>query len=167
MTNTMSTMSTMSTGETEAAGASRYLAPGWGTRRVMNPVMAGLVRLGVDVKGARELQVRGRTSGEWRTTPVNLLVLDGEHYLVSPRGHTQWVRNVRVAGGGRLRTGRRTQEFTATEIADADKAPIVRAYLDQWAFEVGKFFEGIDASSSDETLTAAAPGFPVFRVQLT
>ncbi|MEO6570607.1 MAG: nitroreductase family deazaflavin-dependent oxidoreductase [Ilumatobacteraceae bacterium] len=161
------TENTTGTNATNDDGTSRYLKPGWGTRRVMNPVMAGLVRLGFSVKGARELQVRGRTSGEWRTTPVNLLVLDGHHYLVSPRGHTQWVRNVRVAGGGRLRTGRRTQEFLATEIPDADKAPVVRAYLEQWAWEVGQFFDGIDASSSDETLTAAAPGFPVFRVSLT
>lgn len=161
-------MDAMSTNTGTKPGATpRYLEPGWWTRRVLNPAMAGLVRLGLDLKGARELQIRGRTTGEWRTVPVNLLTLDGRRYLVSPRGHTQWVRNLRVAGGGRLRSGRRTDEFTAIEVADADKAPVVRAYLEQWAFEVGKFFEGIDADSSDEKIAAAAPGFPVFRVSLT
>jgi len=142
----------------------RYLAPDWATRHLFNPVMLGMVKLGVPIRGARELHVRGRSTGEWRHVPVNPLTVDGHRYLVAPRGETQWVRNLRVAGGGRLRLGRRFEEFTATEIADADKEPILRAYLRAWAFEVGKFFEGVDAESSDDELAAIASGFPVFRI---
>ena len=99
-----------------------------------------------------------------RPGAVNLLVGDGERYLVAPRGHTQWVRNMRAAGGGELRVGRRTEVFTATELADADKPAVLRAYLERWAFEVGRLFDGLDASSSDEAILAAAPGFPAFRL---
>jgi deazaflavin-dependent oxidoreductase (nitroreductase family) len=144
----------------------RYLAPGRLTRTVMNPFVAGLVRLGFSVKGACELHVRGRRSGEWRTTPVNLLELDGRTYLVAPRGHTQWVRNLRAAGEGRLRRRRRIRDFTATELADEAKPEIIREYLRLWAFEVGAFFDGLTADSDDAEIAAVAPGFPVFEIHL-
>ena len=64
----------------------RYIKPGWFTRHVFNPAVNGLTKLGISVWGSRELRVRGRTSGEWRSTPVNLLTLDGTQYLIAPRG---------------------------------------------------------------------------------
>ena len=103
-----------------------YQQPGWFTRNVFNRVVAGLTRLGVSVVGSRVLEVRGRSSGQWRRNPVNLLRLEGSRYLVAPRGHTQWVRNLRVSGEGRLLLGRRQESFAATEIADDDKPPILR-----------------------------------------
>lgn len=142
----------------------RYLAPDFLTRRVLNPVMRGLTRVGISVLGSRELRVRGRASGEWRATPVNLLTLEGQRYLVAPRGTTQWVRNIRAAGGGELRLGRRTEAFQAVEVADADKAPILREYLRRWKFEVGKFFPDLGDNPADEQMNAIADGFPVFRV---
>jgi deazaflavin-dependent oxidoreductase (nitroreductase family) len=144
--------------------APRYVEPGWFTRHVFNPAVALLTRAGVSVWGSRELRVRGRTSGEWRTTPVNLLTLDGQQYLVAARGHTQWVRNLRVATTGELRVGRRTEAFTATEVADADKPPVLRAYLKRWKAEVGVFFDGVSADSPDPELQRIAPDHPVFRI---
>ena len=143
----------------------RYLAPDWFTRRVFNPLVARLTKWGISLKGSRILEVRGRSSGEIRTTVVNLLTVDGVRYLVAPRGETQWVRNLRADdGAGTLRVGRRTEAFTATELADDDKAPILRAYLRAWAWEVGTFFDGLKADSPDADIAAAAPGFPTFRI---
>jgi len=96
--------------------------------------------------------------------PVNLLTLDGTQYLVAPRGHTQWVRNLRVAGDGELRVGRRVQAFTATEVGDDDKVEILRAYLKRWKAEVGVFFGGVSAKSPDDELRRIAPDHPVFRI---
>jgi deazaflavin-dependent oxidoreductase (nitroreductase family) len=142
----------------------RYLEPDGFTKRVFNPLVAWLTRRGLSVAGSRELRVVGRTSGQVRTTPVNLLELDGTRYLVAPRGTTQWVRNLRAAGEGELVVGRRRERFHGVEVADADKTPILREYLQKWAWEVGRFFEDIDADATDEQLAAAAPGFPVFEV---
>lgn len=142
-----------------------YVEPGWFTQHVFNRIVRRLTRLGISVWGSRELRVRGRRSGEWRSTPVNLLVIDGERILVAPRGTTQWVRNLRVAGHGELRVGRRVEAFTATEVASADKAVILRPYLQRWKAEVGVFFDGVDASASDEELVAIGPKHPVFRLQ--
>jgi deazaflavin-dependent oxidoreductase (nitroreductase family) len=148
----------------DATAAPRYLVPDWFTRKVFNPAVAGLTKLGLSVKGSRILEVRGRTSGEVRTNVVNLLTVDGVRYLVAPRGETQWVRNLRAAGTGALRVGKRRETFTATELPDDAKPAIIRAYLKAWAWEVGRFFEGLKADSSDAEIAAVAPGFPVFRV---
>lgn len=142
----------------------RYIAPRRGDR-LGNWLIRTLVRLGISVWGARELRVPGRTSGVMRSTVVNLLDLDGTRYLVAPRGTTEWVRNVRAAGGGELRVGRRSERFRAVEVPDADKIPVLRAYLEKWAFEVGRFFEGITKDSSDADLAPVTGGFPVFVVQ--
>jgi deazaflavin-dependent oxidoreductase (nitroreductase family) len=134
------------------------------TRRIANPIMAGLTRAGMSIKGSRVLHVQGRRSGDWHTVPVNPLTVDGRQYLVAPRGETQWVRNMRVAGGGRLQLGRTTTAFTATEVLDADvKAPLLQAYLRTWRSEVGMFFDGVDADSLD-ALRAVASGYPIFVI---
>lgn len=142
----------------------RYLAPDWFTRHVFNPAVAGLTSMGVSIWGSRVLEVRGRRSGEWRAVPVNLLTVDGIDHLVAPRGHTQWVRNLRAAGEGRLKLGRRVTAFTATEVPIDQRVPILRAYLRRWSWEVGRFFDGVDAGSDDATLTTIAPNHPVFVI---
>lgn len=144
--------------------ATRYLGP-TGIDPIVNKIANLLPKLGISIMGSRLLAVRGRKSGEWRTTMVNVMTAaDGARYLVAPRGHTQWVRNLRVAGDGELRLGRKAEAFTATEIADADKVPLLRLYLEKWGWEVGKFFEGVDKNATDAELASIAPGFPVFRL---
>jgi deazaflavin-dependent oxidoreductase (nitroreductase family) len=126
--------------------------------------VASVTKMGISVYGSRVLFVRGRKSGEWRSTPVNPLSYEGKRYLVSPRGHTQWVRNMRAAGGGELRVGRRVERFTATELPDDAKPALLREYLRRWKFEVGTFFEGVGPDASDEKLREIAPGYPVFQI---
>jgi deazaflavin-dependent oxidoreductase (nitroreductase family) len=141
-----------------------YQRPGWFTTNVLNRLVAALMRIGVSVYGSRLLEVKGRKSGVWRQTPVNLLRYDGADYLVAPRGHTQWVKNLRSSGHGRLRVGKRTQPFTAVELADNEKPPLLRAYLKKWKIEVGAFFGGVGPDSSDDELRRIAPDHPVFRL---
>src|SRR4051812_78590 len=144
--------------------AEHYQRPDWFTEHVFNPLVALLTRMGVSVAGSRVLEVRGRKSGEPRRTPVNLLTVDGARYLVAPRGHTQWVRNLRARGDGRLLVGRRAEPFTATEVTDDEKPPLLRAYLKRWKWEVGMFFAGVGPDSSDDELRRIAPDPPVFRI---
>ena len=150
---------------TTTAAPDRYLAPDRFTLKVMNPTVAWLARHGISLLGSRELRIVGRKSGIVRSNVVNVLDLDGRRYLVAPRGTTEWVRNLRAAGEGELRIGRRVEAFTPAELDDADKLPVLRAYLRKWAWEVGQFFEGVDKASSDAELDAIAPGFPVFVVR--
>ena len=141
-----------------------YRAPGWLTRYFLNPQMALASKLGVSIRGSRILAVKGRKSGQWRTTPVNLLVHDGRRYLVSPRGQTQWVRNLRAIGTGELRLGRRAESFRGRELGDDEKVKVLRAYLRKWGVETGIFFEGTGPKSSDDEIRAIAPKHPAFEV---
>jgi deazaflavin-dependent oxidoreductase (nitroreductase family) len=152
--------------ETESPATAHFerKRPGWFTAHVFNPVVAAFTRLGLSLLGSRVLEVRGRSSGQPRRTPVNLLTLDGERYLVAPRGETQWVRNLRASGEGRLLLGRRNEPFTAVEVGDEDKAAVLRAYLKRWKAEVGVFFDGVGPDSSEDELLTVAPKHPVFRL---
>ena len=161
----MSTTTNTAATTTSPAKATRYIKPGKSTN-VFNNTVARLTRLGISVWGSRVLYVRGRSTGELRSTPVNLLTVDGTRYLVAPRGTTQWVRNVRAADGeAELRVGRRTEHVRAIELADDDKPAILRAYLKRWKMEVGVFFDGVDARAPEAKLLQIAPGYPVFRVE--
>jgi deazaflavin-dependent oxidoreductase (nitroreductase family) len=151
---------------TSTSTTDRYLAPST-SDDLFNRLVGWLVRRGVSVAGARVLAVRGRTSGAWRTNVVNPMDLDGERFLVAPRGRTQWVRNLQAAGTGELRVGRRVEVFEAEEVADADKGPVLRAYLDRWGWEVGRFFDDLSKDSDDAAVAAVAPDFPVFRLSTT
>ncbi len=142
-----------------------YDAPDAFTRRILNPLVAWATRRGISVFGSRVLEVRGRRSGEWRATPVNLHVVDGQEYLVAARGETQWVRNLRAAGEGRLRLGRRTWAFEAVELVDDDAKPeILRGYLERWGWEVGRFFGDVGPEDDDAELRAVAHRHPVFAI---
>jgi deazaflavin-dependent oxidoreductase (nitroreductase family) len=143
-----------------------YRQPGWFTRNVFNRLVARLTRLGVSIWGSRVLEAPGRKTGVPRRVPVNLLVHDGHEYVVSPRGHGQWVRNVR-ANDGRLDLllGRRRTSYVAVEVADADKVEVLRAYLRRWKAEVGVFFDGVSASSTDDEIRAIASNHPAFELR--
>ena len=146
-------------------GTSHYRKPGWFTRHVFNQAVVGATRLGLSVWGSRVLEVRGRKTGEPRRTPVNLLTYGDRTYLVAPRGEAQWVRNVRAAAGRLdLLLGRRRTHYLATELPDAEKVPVLRAYLGRWKTEVGVFFDGVGPKSTDEEIAAIAPKHPVFAV---
>jgi deazaflavin-dependent oxidoreductase (nitroreductase family) len=103
------------------------------------------------------LAVRGRTTGAWRTVPVNLLKLDDAWYLVAPRGETDWVRNLRAAGTGELRRGSRAKPFRASEVPDEQKPPVIDAYLARWGYQVKGQFQQLPNPADH----------PVFRIEPT
>jgi deazaflavin-dependent oxidoreductase (nitroreductase family) len=141
-----------------------YHEPDWFTSHVFNPLVAGLHRLGIGLQGSQTLAVRGRKSGEMRTNPVNPFELEGRSYILAPRGTTQWVRNLRVAGEGELRKGRKVRRFHATEVPDSEKLPLMRLYMEKWSWEV-KGFLGIDADASDEEIRRILPDHPAFLLR--
>lgn len=129
-----------------------------------NRLVGGLVKLGIGPRSMRSLSVRGRSSGKWYSTPVNVLELGGSRYLLAPRGVTQWVRNLRAAGAGELRRGRSVETVRAAELPDEVKPVIIQAYLQRWHSQVKRFFPGMDASTPLEKLLARAGDYPVFEL---
>jgi deazaflavin-dependent oxidoreductase (nitroreductase family) len=142
-----------------------YQRPGWLTRNVFNRIVAILTRAGISVLGSRVLEVPGRRSGEPRQVPVNLLNFEGKEYLVAARGETEWVRNLRAAGGHLdLLLGRRREHRHARELPEDERVPVLRAYLKRWKAEVGVFFQGVGPDSSDQEIRAIASKHPVFEL---
>lgn len=115
-----------------------YLRPPLFARRVFNPVA---MRLGIS--GTQALSVRGRRSGQVRRVPVIPVDRDGVRYLVSPRGETQWARNLRAAGEGELRGRRGVERFRATELPAGERAPVIAAYRAVAGRAVASFFRAL------------------------
>jgi deazaflavin-dependent oxidoreductase (nitroreductase family) len=125
-----------------------YQRPSWFIRKIANPLIE---KLGM----ATTLTVRGRNSGEPRRVPVNVLELDGDRYLVAPRGNTEWVRNLRAAGEGQLERGGKSERFRAVELPDEAKPPILDAYLARWKSQVAAQFAALPDAADH----------PVFRIE--
>ncbi len=146
---------------------SRYQRPPWIVQHVANPLVAFLAgKLGMNLRGAWVLTIPGRKTGAPRSVPVYLLELNGERYLVAPRGNTEWVRNLRAAGRGTLRKGEQELSFQAEEIPDDQKPPVLRGYLRQWRKETAAQFGGRGPDIPDEELRRIAPNHPVFRLRV-
>jgi len=131
--------------------------------KLFNRTFGFLVGLGIGPAHIHLLEVRGRKSGKLYRTPVDLLTLNGKRYLVAPRGQTQWVRNAEAAGEITLRRGGTGQQFRIRAIPDAEKPPILKAYLDSFKAEVQRYFS-ISAGSPAEAFSAVASDYPAFEL---
>ena len=131
--------------------------------RVFNRGFGWLVGLGLGMKHNYLLQVRGRKSGKWYSTPIDLLEMDGRHFLVAPRGLTQWVRNAEAAGEVTLKRGGFRQSFALRAIPDADKPAYLKEYLDRFRTTVQRYFPVV-AESPAKAFAAYAPNYPVFEL---
>ena len=134
--------------------------------RGFNRAVRWLADRGLNLAGAQTLTVRGRKTGAPQRIPVNPLRFDGGEYLVAARGHTRWVGNARVTPLAQLRRGRRRRDVVLVEVPVAERAPIIRAYLDRWGWEVGRFLPpGLGTDDDVTTISAHADDIPVFAVQ--
>jgi deazaflavin-dependent oxidoreductase (nitroreductase family) len=141
---------------------SRYRKPGSLTR-LLNRIAGWGANLGVTPASLVSLEVRGRKTGEIRSTPVTPIEVDGRRYLVAPRGETSWVRNLRAVGQGTLRRGRNKEAFTAEEVAIDERATIIQAYVKKQPAMVQREFH-TPADGSTEAFQAIAEHHPVFRI---
>jgi deazaflavin-dependent oxidoreductase (nitroreductase family) len=135
--------------------------------RAANAVIRWLAELGISIAGTTALRVRGRKSGKPRAVVVNLLTIDGAEYLVSPRGNTQWARNVRAAGVVEVGPRWRRRLAQVSEVGDAAKPEVLRRYLARWYWQVKAYVGGLTPDSTDEQLLAGAPTIPVFALEPT
>jgi deazaflavin-dependent oxidoreductase (nitroreductase family) len=133
--------------------------------KAANTFIRWLAESGISIAGTRALRVRGRKTGKVRGAVVNVLTADGVDYLVSPRGTTQWVRNVRAAGAVEMGPRWRRRRLHATEVADSAKPELLRQYLDRWYWEVKGHVAGLTPDCGDDQFRAAAPLIPVFALR--
>lgn len=131
--------------------------------RLFNSVIGALVRVGIGLPNMRLLEVRGRKSGKLYTLPVDVLSHEGKLYLVAPRGRAEWVRNAEASGSVRLLRGRWVEQYQLRALCDAEKPPILEAFLDRFRREVQRFFP-LPAGSPADAFAALASRYPVFEL---
>lgn len=131
--------------------------------RVVNRAFGILVGLGIGLPHNHLLRVRGRTTGRTFSTPVNVLTFGGRRWLVAGRGRTQWVRNAEVAGEVVLQKGRRRRRCRLRPVPDADRPPVLSAYLTRFRPTVQRYFP-VPAGSPPEAFAGLAARYPVFEL---
>ncbi len=131
--------------------------------QVMNRVMSRLASLGLTPSDTVRLEVKGRRSGQTRSAVVTWVEQEGQRYLVSPRGESEWVRNVRAAGGEAVIRHRGRQTVRLEEVPPGQRAAIIHAYLNKtWRATQSHF--GVDRKAPLEEFERIAALHPVFRV---
>ncbi|PYN36710.1 MAG: hypothetical protein DME01_06945 [Candidatus Rokuibacteriota bacterium] len=131
--------------------------------RVFNRAFGALVGLGLAPRDYYLLQVRGRKSGRVYATPVSLVTLHGVRFLVAPRGRTQWVRNAEASNEVVLKRGSSRRRFRVRSLADADKPPVLLAYLERYRSVVQRYFP-VSAGSPARAFAEIAARYPVFEL---
>jgi hypothetical protein len=143
--------------------APSYLRPG-AVERILGRILAFLVWIGLIRGHFYVLEVRGRKSAKTISLPVDPLDLDGRRYLISPRGESNWMRNVRSAGEVVLARAMRRHRYAVRELPPCKRPPVLKAYLDRFASEVQRFFP-VPKGSAVEAFNDLAPRYPVFELQ--
>jgi deazaflavin-dependent oxidoreductase (nitroreductase family) len=132
--------------------------------RLINRAIGALVGLGIGLPHMRVLEVRGRKSGKLYSLPVDLLSEGDKLYLVAPRGETEWVRNAVVAGEVTLRRGSQAARYRLRALSDAEKPPILKAYLDRFRREVQRYFP-VSAGSPPAAFIPHVARYPAFELE--
>ena len=127
-----------------------YLRPPFFVRRVFNPLA---MRLGLS--GTQTLIVPGRSTGAELRVPVIPVEVGASTYLVSTRGESDWVRNLRAGGKGELRTKSGAAPFAATELPAEERPPVIAAYRKKAGKMVDSYFETLPDPADH----------PVFRIE--
>ena len=131
-------------------------------RRLLNAAVKPLARLGLAGKRTHVLTVVGRRTGKRYSTPVSLVFLDGERWLVAPYGEREWVKNARATGWVDLTRARKTERVHVHEVGPNRAAPVLRAYLRSTPV-TAPFFD-CKRSAPLEKFAEEAHRHPVFRL---
>jgi deazaflavin-dependent oxidoreductase (nitroreductase family) len=139
-------------------------APPWVP--LITPVVKPLLAAGVPLGFNGLITIRGRKSGEPRTTPVAIVDVDGRRWVWCPWGEVNWVRNLRAAGRATINVRGETEEVTARELAPSERIPFFRDVLGRVARGIPfgmtfiRIVDGVDLKDPEE----AAEGRPVFEL---
>ena len=129
----------------------------------MNRSMSWLAQAGLTPSDTVTIEVKGRRSGQTRTNVVTSVDVDGVTYLVSPRGNSEWVRNVRAAGGETMIRHRGRKRVRLEEVPIDQRAPIIKAYLAKTWRATQQHIE-VDRNAPVEEFQRIADRHPVFRI---
>jgi deazaflavin-dependent oxidoreductase (nitroreductase family) len=136
---------------------------------LFNPLARRLMHSGMPLGPNALLTVRGRKSGVARTTPVAVVAIGGQRWVIGTFGEVNWVRNLRAAGEATLAVGRRSEPVDALELSREQAAGFFREVLRPYvrrtplgAFVLGKVLGAGDILRDPD---GAARSHPVFELK--
>jgi deazaflavin-dependent oxidoreductase (nitroreductase family) len=137
-------------------------------RRVtfFSPIAKALLAAGVPLGYNGLITIRGRNSGQPRTTPLAIIAVDGRRWVWAPWGDVHWVRNLRAAGGATITVRGRDEDVTATELDKAERLAFFREVLGPVARDLpfgAQFIRIVDGVDLDDPVEAS-DGRPVFEL---
>ena len=130
--------------------------------RILNRGIANFASKSISPDGVVALEVIGRKSGQVVSFPLVMVMVDEQRYLASMLGESQWVRNVRAAGGSAVLRSGGYEEVQLTEIPVSERASILKAYL--YAAPGARPHVAVDMDAPIEEFEKIAADYPVFRV---
>jgi deazaflavin-dependent oxidoreductase (nitroreductase family) len=134
--------------------------------RLFNKINVGMQRLGIPLGPTQLLTLRGRTSGQPRTTPVTPLTVAGNRYVIGGFAKGDWVANARANGEALLRHGRRTENIRLVEVPESERGAIMRAFPSQVPRGVSFFVKtGVVDAPTPEAFEKGAAKAAVFRIE--
>ena len=146
--------------------ATQSKAPGF--VELFNPIVSRILKRAAILGPNALITVRGRKSGELRSTPVALLEIDGRRWVVGTFGETNWVRNLRAAGEASLTVGSRHEDVAARELTRDERAAFFVGVLAPYArgIRVGPVLLSIlGAGDVVKDPIAASVNRPVFELR--
>lgn len=134
--------------------------------KVANKVIIWLQRRGLPIGTMHLLTVRGRKSGEPRTTPVSPLTVNGHRYIIGGYAKGDWVKNARAAGEAVLSRGKAQERVRLVELPEPEREPVLRAFPKEVPHGVPMFVKtGVVRDATPDGFAAAAPHVAVFRIE--
>lgn len=133
-------------------------------QRAANAIFRRLAMSGRGAPYLHVLTVTGRTSGRERSVPVDVMDVDGRHYLVAPYGPVNWVRNLRASATATLRRGAEVHTYDAIEMQPEQTVAVIRQYVR--SVPVTKSYWNVNEDSTDDEVVTDAHDHPVFALSI-
>jgi deazaflavin-dependent oxidoreductase (nitroreductase family) len=138
---------------------------------LFNPLARRLLGAGLPMGPNALITIRGRKSGEPRTTPIALIEIEGRRWVSSPFGDVNWVRNLRASGEATLTVGRKQQAVTAAELSQEERVAFFRDLMGPFVRRIplglGRLLLGsvLGAKEILDDPESAAVRHPVFELR--
>jgi deazaflavin-dependent oxidoreductase (nitroreductase family) len=130
--------------------------------RLINSVFRLMTRLGLGASYRYILTVSGRKTGRLYSTPVDVIEVAGDRWLVAGYGPASWVRNARAAGEVTLSRAGHSEKLRVDEATAPTAIPVLRAYIRE--VKVTRPYFDANPDSPDDSIADELEQHAVFRL---
>ena len=130
-------------------GAMAYLKPPWFARAVFNKIA-----MATGMSNTEKLTVTRRRSRQRQEIPVITVDVGGTKYLVSTRGESDWVKNLRADANVKIGS----TDYVAREIPEPDRQAVLTAYREKAGRAVEGYFRKLPREADHPVFVVTPKG---------